>query len=91
MTNPFEIAGRAKKVAKLLATIDVAARAAELDPIKDGERVADWIFVASREWWADIASHANVKYPSTETISAVCQAIRDRTQQWSHTQEWQIT
>lgn len=66
--NSHERHARAKKVAKLVAAIDL------LDQPPPPDDVADW----GPRTWEILAQVANVRTPSAETVAAVVSELRGR-------------
>lgn len=70
--NPFELAGRLKKVKALSAMIDELATSQNLDPFRQGdlvvERVIDRLAPTA---WAVVSEMAGVNLPSADTIAQI--------------------
>lgn len=75
--NPWEAAGRARKVRALTETIDLFAPA-----IWSTKPDAAELYLAltrmDRRWWLEIAVHSNVNEPSAATIEDVLAVYQKR-------------
>lgn len=67
MSNPFEQAGRARKLAKLLSASDTIATERGLHPLRDARRIYDEMTAPD---FAEIISRAGVNAPSATTMRA---------------------
>lgn len=74
--NPYETAGRAKKVSALVSALDAWASARSMDPRR--EAFADALAIADEKWWQDIAKNAGVNAPSATSVQEVIVEFRMR-------------
>ena len=75
--NPFEKAGRYRKLTALVSVIDGACHG-QLDPVADGERVADMLASWAEECWARAAFIAGINPPSAVTRACCVDFYRER-------------
>lgn len=76
--NPFEAAGRAAKLAKLLDAVDVIATEGGLHPRRDAAQIADSWKNASGAHFAELVKRAGIKAPSGVTIVEFFDALDHR-------------
>jgi hypothetical protein len=71
VASAYELAGRAKKVERLVAWIDSVAVSRGIDPLKHPKDVALLLRAVDEQGWVVVAKKAKVNPPSAETIAAV--------------------
>lgn len=75
-SNPYEAAGRARKVLALVRAIETWSRRVGIDPDRDAVRLAELLELCNDYEWAGLAQLARVKAPSAETRRQVIDHIR---------------
>lgn len=76
--NPWELAARERKVARLVAEVDRLSHDAGLHLVHDAETVAAMMDGWDELTWAALADRAGVRHPSRATQQRVVGRLRSR-------------
>ena len=76
--NPYESAGRARKLERVIHLVDQDARSKGFDPHRDAAHVASVLRAATDAHWADIEIKAKVNVLSVDSRAAVIAVYDER-------------